>query len=389
MNIASALLLLQTWARILSDHSGPECAVNSSNYAAHTVSAIGTLQQWYNQTSGLWDSTGWWNSANVLTMLADFNSVDQVLNTAIHEVFENTFVKAQLVNLPMLKVMTPHSIDSYYGPQLAGRFGENPFNIDTKGFLNQYYDDEGWWALAWIKVYDNTGKYKYLEAAEDIFDDMMTGWGATCGGLWWDKKHSYSGAIENELFFSVAAHLAYRSLNKNYYRHWAVTSWQWFQSSGMINERGTINNGLDLITCANDNGTVWTYNQGVIIGGLLELYRSYPDMSHILTAQSIAAAAIETLSDSDGILHEICEPDCGADGPQFKGIFMRNLQKLQEAFPCNEFKAFIDRNADSIWSKDRSIRNELGLVWSGPFREATASTQSSACDALVAAVSAE
>ncbi len=102
-------------------------------------------------------------------------------------------------------------------------------------------------------------------------------------------------------------------------------------------------------------------------------------------AEAIATAAIESLQGFDGILHEFCEPDCGADGPQFKGIFMRNLVNLQRALPRLLFSNFILRNADSIWEHNRDDQYHLGLVWSGPFQAATASEQSSACDALVAA----
>lgn len=41
------------------------------------------------------------------------------------------------------------------------------------GFLNNYYDDEAWWALAWIRAFDVANKAEYLEAAVDIFDDMI------------------------------------------------------------------------------------------------------------------------------------------------------------------------------------------------------------------------
>lgn len=318
-------------------------------------------------------------------MLADFAILDPALNDTIHNVIENTFVQAQKSTVLVHKVMTSRSVESYYAHQVPLRSREYS-GIRSAGFLNEYYDDEGWWALAWLKVYDLTHQLKYLDAAQDIFEDMKKGWGATCGGLWWDKAHSYSGAIENELFLSVAAQLAYRVPIDQDYLQWALKIWHWFVNSGMINDRNNINNGLDLSTCLNDNGTVWTYNQGVILGGLLDLYAVSLNDSYVAIATDIASAALQALSDSNGILHEPCEPDCGADGPQFKGIFMRNLQKLQTVFPLDQYKIFIEANADSIWVQDRNVHDELGLVWSGPFNKATASTQSSACDALVAAV---
>ena len=217
---------------------------------------------------------------------------------------------------------------------------------------------------------------------------MKTGWGAPCGGLWWDKAHTYNGAIENELFLTVAAKLANRvpPSQKPYFLDWALEEWDFFRRSGMINGHLNINNGLDLTTCQNDNGTIWSYSQGVILGGLLELHRANPNDVYLMAAELIAIAGINYLSDEDGILHEPCEPNCGNDGPQFKGIFLRNLQYLQEAIPNEIIDKFIVRIAQSIWDKDRGDGDELGLLWSGPFAEATASTQSSALDALVAAI---
>lgn len=351
---------------------------------SHAQSAIVALQQWYNETTGLWETTGWWNSANALTMLADFAGVDSSLDVVVKHVFQNTFSQAQKTSLATVKIMTPYSVTTYTGPQFP-RWIVPPQN-GFAGFLNDYYDDEGWWALAWLKIYDLTKERQYLQAAIDIFEDMRNGWGGTCGGLWWNKQHSYKGAIENALFLTVAAQLANRASNTDYYLHWASKQWDWFQHTGMINAHYNINNGISLVTCRNDNGNVWSYNQGVILGGLLELYRAAPDKAYLTMAERIALAAIRSLSDSDGILHDPCEPDCGADGPQFKGIFMRNFQKLQLAISSEQFKTFINNNSNSIWLNDRGPGNQLGLLWSGPFTGATASTQSSAADALVAAL---
>lgn len=352
---------------------------------SHAQAGIITMQEWYNEATGLWNPNLWWNSANVLTVLADFAALDHSLDEVAHHVFENTFEKAQQNVFQTLKIMTPHSISTYQWPHFPPGYIE-PAIVGSAGFLNDFYDDEGWWALAWLKIYDITKKHRYLKAAIDIFEDMKTGWGATCGGMWWNKQHTYTGAIENELFLAVAAQLANRASNKDVYLQWALKEWEWFQGTGMINAEYNINNGVDFDTCENDGGTVWTYNQGVILGGLVELHKALSDDSYLVIAEKIAIAAIENLSDSDGILHEQGEPDCGVDGSQFKGIFMRNLQILQKARPSDRYEKFINDNADSIWLNDRGNGNQLGLVWSGPFVSADAITQSSACDALVAAL---
>jgi hypothetical protein len=67
---------------------------------------------------------------------------------------------------------------------------------------------------------------------------------------------------------------------------------------------------------------------------------------------------------------------------------MRNLQILQAASPDASYLTFNKANADSIWANDRNTTtNGLSVDWAGPFvATANASTQSSALDALVAAV---
>jgi predicted alpha-1,6-mannanase (GH76 family) len=276
---------------------------------------------------------------------------------------------------------------SYYGHHWPGFPPHHPRPPPHKprGFLNDYYDDEGWWALAWIAAYDVTGNHQYLQASQSIFENIAASYDTTpCGGVWWDKNNTYVNAIANELFLSVGSHLANRvSEKKTYYLHWAEKEWNWFLHSGMINAAHTINDGLNLTTCANNGGTVWSYNQGVILGALAELNRATGDKSYITAATQIADAAIANLTDTNGVLHDPCEPDCGADGPQFKGVFARNLAVLQRAAPQARFKRFLYVNADAIWKKDRE-GGELSVVWSGPFVvPANASTQSSAMDALV------
>ena len=390
-NVASAVMLLSLlvlWLwRCELGLSAPTQTNNTANadYLSHTIDAVKRLQDWYNSETGQWDTTGWWNSANVLTMLADFAVVNMAYIPAAVSVFENTLGQAPEHKNAIVKVNNATTVETFTWPNIPRELG-SPAPVSNGDFLNDFYDDEGWWALAWIRAYDVTNDDKYLNTAMAIFDDMVKGYGATCGGIWWNKQHQANVAIANELFLAVAASLANRASNRSYYLDWALQQWRWFIKSGLINRDLNINDGLDLSTCQNNDGIVWTYNQGVVLGALIELNKAQQDSSYLRIATSIARAALKKLSGTDGILHEPCEPDCGGDGPQFKGIFMRNLQLLQEAAPSRDFKSFILRNADSIWANDRSQDNQLGLVWSGPFKSATAATQSSALDALVAAV---
>src|SRR5204862_7452566 len=127
-----------------------------------------------------------------------------------------------------------------------------------------------------------------------------------------------------ELFLTRAARMHQRVPGESSYLDWANREWSWLSASGMINDHHLINDGLN-DQCQNNGEPTWTYNQGVILGGLVEMFHCSGNPSYLDRAEAIADAAIRTLVHERGILREPCEPDCGRDGWQFKGIFMRNL----------------------------------------------------------------
>jgi predicted alpha-1,6-mannanase (GH76 family) len=335
-----------------------------ADYRAYAVACIEALQGWYNPKNGLWNSTGWWNAANALEALLDYALLTGTNFSA--SVMTNTYKRNRKNN-----------------------------------FFNDYYDDEGWWALAWIKAYDLTQDKRYVASARTLFEDMCKGWDDVCGGgLWWKKDRTYKAAIQNELFLTVAARLFQRVADATYLE-WMYREWDWFQKSGMLNAQSLVNNGLN-DACQNDGQTTWTYNQGVILGALVEMYKiqqssGETDGAHFLQqAQRIADAAITTLVNANGILTEPCEANngCGADGTQFKGIFMRNLGYLcrtlkaenKDASAYKRYQQFIVKNVESIWANNRTRQNRFGLKWAGPVDATDASRQSSALDAFNAAI---
>lgn len=402
MMMISAALFLLHWLPFSLSASAPTNPTNES-WIPKTQAAIDTLQKWYNPDTGLWETTNWWNAANILTMLGNFALLNPAFKPEFEKIAQTTHTKAPHFKDQILKVHTPTSMDTYTYPNIPAGLRAPPLAKSTDGFLNWYYDDEGWWALAWLKAYDVTNQTVYLKEAISIFDDMIKGYNATCGGIWWNKGHDANVAISNELFLAVAAQLANRVKvgDQLFYFDWVLRHWSWFRWAGFIDQNYNINDGLDLATCKNNNGTIWSYNQGVILGALTEAYGHgedlHPSERHQFKfwTDLISHSALKKLRDANGVIHDACEPDCGNDGPQFKGILMRNLQVVVGFFRRDYWWVFADsrfaiaENAASIWATDRNQDDRLGLVWSGPYMEATAATQSSALDALVAAVDLE
>lgn len=207
-------------------------ANSRAGYLNHALNATDILnQQWYNRSSGLWQNF-WWNSGAALATIGDVALLDKNFKSTATEMFSDILVAAKMSN--------------------GGTF------------LNTFFDDEGWWAMGWIKAYDVTKDPKYLAAAQEILEDMLTGQKATCGGIWWSKDRVSNSAISNQLFLAVASSLANRVGRENQYRDIALKQATWILSSGMINGNSTFNDGLDISNCKLI-GPVYSYNQGVIL----------------------------------------------------------------------------------------------------------------------------
>ncbi|WP_152361507.1 glycoside hydrolase family 76 protein [Microlunatus speluncae] len=313
--------------------------------------AIDALMRLYNEDTGLWKTTGWWNSANVLTAVLDY------------------------------QIATG---DDRYEWVIANTYDKNK---DAQGgnFTNDYIDDTGWWALAWIRAYDITGEQRYLDTA--IFDAeyMWDTWSDVCGGgVIWNINVKYKNAVTNELMIKVLASLANRVDDASFLDR-AVQNWEWLRDSGMINSRNMINDGLN-DACENNGQPTWTYNQGIVLGALAELEAATGDKQYLRTARKLALASTRDRGiNPKGILTEPCEAgDCGADGPTFKGVYVRNLAELNAALPGRPFQVYLERQAKTSYAKDRNRFDQYGLHWAGPLRFISAATQQSATEAQVA-----
>ncbi|HEV7898195.1 MAG TPA: glycoside hydrolase family 76 protein [Planosporangium sp.] len=259
-----------------------------------------------------------------------------------------------------------------------------------RGRRSHYYDDDGWYLNAWLRAYDVTGDPKYLDEARALFTKMTQAWDDVCGGgLWWNADRGYKNAITNELFLLAAARLHRRArppAGEGGYLDWALREWNWFDASGMINSSHQVNDGLDG-SCANNGGVTWTYNQGVILGGLVELWRITGDRGHLARARQIADATVNTQVHPGLILREPGEPaTCSGDALIFKGVFVQGLARLYNAVrkggadrdSGSAYWTFLNTNADAVWRARQRIRRGVGPCWTRRGGRVNAATQASA-----------
>ncbi len=448
---------LMIWSCDEADTQVWHVPLGSPGSAAATAAA--RLQLMFDPSEDLFDSAGgctsatapagncWWWSANELNALIDFGWQERALT--LSTTFPGWYAYQNDISLTFAK----------YADGCAPSSTDNCTGLFTH---DGYFDDAGWWGLTWLNAYNFTGEAKYLDLAENILSYInANGWDTTCaGGVWQDTKDgAQKDAIANELYFELAARL-YRTTGNSTYLSEANAEWSWFKASLIVevpvSSPPTVATPADLASASSDllvadhvasaRGTttttalcppaatqMWTYNQGVILGALDDMYKITDSATAYLTPAEAIANTVQddtqnvadqpagkystpALVDVYGTLSEACQAalsagdwpdDCDVTGDhqwflQFKGVFMRNLACLsQDATGSPAYASFISSNAATLFKSDQDATtsfgtdadlNLFGFLWdnngnSWPGTETTQlneATQGSALDALVA-----
>ncbi|MER7180434.1 glycoside hydrolase family 76 protein [Streptomyces hyaluromycini] len=349
-----------------ASHNEGSCTAWVRPAPTRARAAADALMSSYDPYNGWWPSS-WWNSAATLTALVDF-----ARTTGTHD-YDWAIAR---------------TFDQNKGAFAAGVRSSDAIEGD---FISRAIDDSGWWAIAWIDAYDYTGDSRYLNEAVTIANYVQQYWDTgTCGGgVWWDRERTYKNAVTNGQYLWLTTALHQRIPGDTVWLQRARTSAAWYRSSGMINSSGLVNDGLTS-ACANNGSTVWSYNQGLAIGGFTELWKSTGDGSLLTTARTLADAAISSPALTvGGVLTESCDvgsASCDDNQKQFKGIFLRNLADLATATGAGTYRSYVQNQADTLWARDRTALNALGERWAGTSPNQTDwRTQASALGALTAA----
>jgi hypothetical protein len=215
---------------------------------------------------------------------------------------------------------------------------------------NTYYDDNAWAALDLIAAYRLTGSSIDLFVAQVLFNFVLTGWdtsqtdGCPGGVFWEDVSGSQRNTTANAANAEVGLEL-YQLTKNTTDLFGAAVMYQWVNTclkspDGLyydhVNPGGTVNT------------TVWSYNQGTMIGAGVLLYEITGNASFLTTAQVTAEAAVAYFGTGATLQNQ---------GPAFNAIYFRDLFVLNQVQANTAYGSEVQAYATFMWTQ----RNASGL----------------------------
>ncbi len=114
--------------------------------------------------------------------------------------------------------------------------GYSPYPGDRTGDTETWFDDNGWWGLAFVNAYRATGNHRWLaDAGAALRYIVRAGWDPASGGVWWNTEHPFKSgpAIASD---ALLATLLYE------YQH-ASFDLTWARPPDRLRERARVQRG--------------------------------------------------------------------------------------------------------------------------------------------------
>ena len=250
-------------------------------------------------------------------------------------------------------------------------------------YLNEYYDDMQWQALACLRAFELTHDPAYKATAALLWADIKTGWNERQGGgiAWRKTQLDYKNTPANAPAAILAARF-YLLDHRPDDLAWARKIYAWETKTLVDPATGLVWDGVNSKGDGQTNKE-WhfTYNQGVYIGAGLALYRATGQRRYLADAIRTADYALQDPKLAPG---GILRDESGRDGGLFKGILVRYLALLATepavgAADRARYVAFLRANGESLYQRaTRRPQYLFSTNWTSPPAAAVdASTQMS------------
>jgi hypothetical protein len=280
-----------------------------------------------------------WPFASALSATITLAEIPQLAKTMAHE------VQTRLVGL-----------QSYYDPNNSGA-AEGTFTSTLPAYDGtvappagpggpKYYDDNDWIGIELMRLYKITRTPSLLSEAESIMAFEMAGWQANpalvCpGGI--PFSNTPENTQRNTVTTAPAAELGvqlYRMTGNSSYLAFAEMAYEWvrhclqqpnFLYADHIDPQGVV------------EPTLWSYNQGTMIGAGALLYQETGNQAYLIQARQTAQAAMAYFTPS------VLE----LENPFFPAVYFRNLLYLDEVTHETSAHAVAQNYVNYAWESER------------------------------------
>jgi hypothetical protein len=224
--------------------------------------------------------------------------------------------------------------------------GYSPYPGDRTAGTETWFDDNGWWGLAFVNAYKATGNRRWLADAQRALAYIArAGWDPASGGIWWNTEHPYKSgpALASD---TLLAALLYQLTHSSYDLGQARRFLTWANTSGFSQADG-------LYADSSVNPTPVDYIEGPLIYAQALLCRATGAGGECAVAQRVKAQALRRF----GYLLDF--------SPQYDAIY---LQWMLALYSLEGDRTLYSMAADNARNAQQRAANPQGLYllsWNG------------------------
>jgi hypothetical protein len=258
---------------------------------------------------GIADSRAWWDGARGWYRQRLGGSGGPATNWGIVHLFGATDALALADPTPDHRAAVrafARGAERYWNPDLRPVPGYGPSPGNRGAGHRAWYDDEGWWGIAFYDAYRATGDRRYLASADRALAFLDSGWDPAGGGIFWDTSRTFKAS---EGLAAGALLAAYRYLDAGSPRFLAIAkryiSWA----------DANLRDGDGLYSSRPQGGAAMPYVEGPMAAAFAVLCRGTGDRSWCTRAESLADRTVKRFPRL-------------TMGPQYDAMYIRALLEL-------------------------------------------------------------
>lgn len=209
-----------------------------------------------------------------------------------------------------------------------------------------YFDDNGWFEIAFLDAYQATDDRRFLRDAEEAYTFIAEkGWNSDGGGFWWETLHRHltSEPLATEIDTGL------RLYEITHRQSYLTSSEQWLAWAN----QDSWNSSEQLYQRNPTDPTTMDYVEGPMVGAQLELCKIRRVKGPCTAAESLAAASVATFgTDLDWT-------------PAADALYLRFMLQLYASDHIAEWYELARRNAENAFTHGRSEDGLFFKRWNG------------------------